>query len=302
MKTKIYALLMSAALAAPVLGGSHPGGGGSRGGGGFSAGSARGGGVSSFHSMPMRSFGGNRMMYSGQRFSSFGARSPSSMAFRQRSINSNGNASIGTRQFTPGNFNRGNRLAGISNTGNHGINNNFKHDGPGTGHVRNGNNLPSNWQNHVVAQHSANWNRNWDRGRDHSWHGHHCRFINGSWVIFDLGFYPWGWGYPYDYPYDYYGYPYSYDPGYYDSGVYQGQEYYGDNNYGSSDQYTDSTVTAAQERLAREGYYNGAIDGVLGTETRRAIARYQSNHGLRATGALTTDTLAALGLRQVAGY
>ena len=90
--------------------------------------------------------------------------------------------------------------------------------------------------------------------------------------------------------------------GYYDSGVYQGEEYNGENGYGSSDQSADSNVTAAQERLAREGYYNGTIDGVLGSETRRAIARYQSSHGLRATGALTPDTLQALGLQRVANY
>ena len=299
MKTKLYTLLVSAALTAPLLAGGYHGGSGSRGGGNFSAGSARSGGVSSYHSMPMRSFSGNRMIYSGQRFSSVGVRSPSSMAFRQRYINSNGTNFVGTRQFTSRNFNRGDRLTRFSNGGNQGNNNNFRRNGSGTSQVRNGNNLPTNWKNHVVAQRSANWNRNWDRSRDHNWHGHHCRFINGSWVIFDLGFYPWwaDW-----YPYDYYAYPYSYDPGYDDSGVYQNEEYYGENGNGSPGQYADSTVTAAQERLAREGYYNGAIDGVLGTETRRAIARYQSNHGLRATGALTRDTLDAMGLREVASY
>jgi hypothetical protein len=149
----------------------------------------------------------------------------------------------------------------------------------------------------VAAQHSRNWQRNWDRSRDHVWHGHHCRFINGSWVIFDFGFYPWWpYGYPYDYyADDYYGSPYGYDPGYYDSGAYQSEEYYGQNGYG--DEYANSTVIAVQQRLANEGYYRGQIDGVNGPETRRAVARYQSSHGLRATGALTTDTLEALGLR-----
>jgi len=87
--------------------------------------------------------------------------------------------------------------------------------------------------------------------RDHWWNGHHCRFINGSWVIFDFGFYPWWpYWYPYDYyPYDYYPYSYSYDPGYYDSGVDQGEEYYDQNGYDSSDQNTDSTTAAAQEQL-----------------------------------------------------
>jgi len=85
MKTKFYwvALLASAALIAQAQAGGHYGGGGG-GGGHFAAGHpgpARGGAVSSFHSMPMRNFGGGRMIYSGQRFSSVGMRSPSSAAF-----------------------------------------------------------------------------------------------------------------------------------------------------------------------------------------------------------------------------
>ncbi|HET9368572.1 MAG TPA: peptidoglycan-binding domain-containing protein [Candidatus Udaeobacter sp.] len=300
MKTKFCALLASAALIAQAQAGGHHGGGG----GGFAAagpGPARSSGGPSFHSMPMGSFGGGRMIYSGQRFSSVGMRSP---GYRQHYINPNGGATVRASQFTPGNINRGNRIARFSNTGNRGENRaitNLRREGPGAGQIRSGNNLPTNWRNHVVAQHSANWQRNWNRSRDHVWRGHHCRFINGSWVIFDFGFYPW-WPYwsPYDYyaynyyPYGYYPSPYDYDPGYYDSGVYQNEEYYGQNGYGDS---ADSTVAAAQQQLAREGYYRGQIDGVVGPETRRAVARYQSSHGLRVTGALTADTLEALGLR-----
>ena len=163
-----------------------------------------------------------------------------------------------------------------------------------------GKNLPGNWRNHVAARRSADWQNKWDRNRDHVWHGHHCRFINGSWVIFDFGFYPW-WGYGYGYPYDYY-YPYGYyNQGYYDPYGYSDDQYYDQNDY-SSDQSNGSPVAAAQERLAQEGYYRGEIDGVIGPATRRAVARYQGNHGLPVTGALTGETLAALGLRQVASY
>ena len=315
MKIKFYwvALLASAALIAQAQAGGRYGGGGGGGGGHFSSarpGPARGGAVSSFHSMPMRNFGGGRMIYSGQRFSSVGMRSPSSAAFRQHYINSNGSASSGPRQFTPGNSNRANQLTRFENNARFAQGGNRFGQGNGAieshrngaGQIRHGNNLPANWRNHVAARQSANWHRDWDRGRDHWWHGHHCRFINGSWVIFNLGFYPWWpYWYPYDYyAYDYYPYSYSYDPGYYDSGVYQGEEYYDQNGYDSSDQNTDSTIAAAQEQLARQGYYRGEIDNVLGPETRRAIARYQSNHGLRVTGNLTTDTLQALGLPRVA--
>ena len=152
--------------------------------------------------------------------------------------------------------------------------------------------------NHVFTQRSANWHRDWDRRCDHWWHGHRCRFVNGSWFIFDFGFVPW-YGWPYDYyPYDYY-YPYGYDPG-----IYEGADsnYYSEGNYYPSDQSTDATVAAAQERLAREGYYHGEIDGVPGPETQRAIIRYQSDRSLHVTGYLNSETRQSLGLRRTVRY
>jgi len=161
-------------------------------------------------------------------------------------------------------------------------------------------------------------------------------------VIFNVGFYPWWpWYYPDDYFYDYgfpndgygsstygYGYPYSYnyDSGYYDSGDYQGQMDYDQNSYPDQSQdYYDSTVyqpdayydpngdsdqsqssysivAAAQERLAREGYYRGETDGALSPEMQKALRRYQITNGLRATGYLDTQTLAVMGLRTPATY
>ena len=298
MKTKFYwlALPVSAAMIAQANAGGHPGGGGfgggfAGGGGHFSAAPARGGSGSSFHPVPMRSFGGSRMIYSSQRFSPMGMHSP---VLRQP---------YATRQVTTANINRRDRSTRFSNGRNHVVTN-PRREGIGASQIRHGNNFPANWRNHVVAQHSANWHRDWDRGRDHWWHGHHCRFIDGSWVIFDSGFYPW---WPYWYPDDYYGYnyygdPYGYDSGSYDSGVYEGNEYYGQNGDTSSDQYTDSTVVAAQEQLARQHYYHGEIDGIIGPETRRAIGQYQRDHDLRVTGYLTSDTLRALGLQRAANY
>jgi len=288
MKNKFYwlALLASAALIAQAHAGGHNGGGGGSGGGSFAptgGGSGRAGGGSSFHSGPGRGFAGRGMIYPGQRFSATGMRRP---GFQPQFINPNSRTLAGTHNFAAGNFNRSSRTAGFS----------ASRQG-GARQVRAGNNLPANWRSHVVAQHSANWHRDWDRHHDHNWHGHHCRFIDGSWVIFDLGFYPW-WPYWYPdsyYAYDYYSYPYGYGPDGYDSG--QGEEYYNQNGYGAS--YGDSTVAAAQERLSRLGYYRGEIDGTFGPQTRRAIERYQNRHGLRVTGYLTTDTLDALGLRQL---
>ncbi len=301
MKTKFYwvALLASAAMIAQAKAGGYHGGGA---GGGHFAGAGpapmRGGGSSSFHSMPTRSFGGGRMIYPGQRFSPVGMR-PS--AFRQPYINSSGRTSIGAHSFRLGHVNPGDRRTQFSN-GRNQVVTNPRREGIGASQIRHGNSLPANWRNHVVAQHSANWHRDWDRGREHWWHGHRCRFIDGAWVIFNTGFYPW-WPYWYPddyYAYNYYGYPYSYDQGYYDSGAYGGEQYYDQNGYQSSDQYTDSTVADAQERLARQGYYHGEIDGIPGPETRRAIGRYQSDRDLRVTGRLNTDTLQALGLSRAA--
>ena len=57
-----------------------------------------------------------------------------------------------------------------------------------------------------------------------------------------------------------------------------------------------------QDKLVHEGFYNGQIDGVLGPETRHALVRFQTKHGLRVSGELTTETLDALGLREYANY
>ena len=56
------------------------------------------------------------------------------------------------------------------------------------------------------------------------------------------------------------------------------------NAYNDESQSDDSTIAAAQERLARQGYYRGETDGVLSPEMQKAIRRYQSTNGLRQTG------------------
>ncbi|MFL6519987.1 MAG: peptidoglycan-binding protein [Chthoniobacterales bacterium] len=146
----------------------------------------------------------------------------------------------------------------------------------------------------VIAQHSAStWHRNWDRGRDHSWHGHRCHFQNGFWFIYDpFLWYPYGYGYGYDY------YPYeTYYDASYDSGTRPVEEY-GQTPEAKDSEYTgDARVTDVQSALAREGYYDGAIDGKLGPSTRNALRRYQRDHGLDATGGITSGVIQALRLR-----
>ena len=96
-------------------------------------------------------------------------------------------------------------------------------------------------------------------------------------VVFDdfgFPFFPFYYPYPY-YPYGYggYGYQSGYDPYGYDGGYgYQG-------GYGNQ-----SSVVQLQRRLARAGYYHGAIDGIMGPATRRAIRAYERAHSQRAYG------------------
>ncbi|HLW34163.1 MAG TPA: peptidoglycan-binding domain-containing protein [Chthoniobacterales bacterium] len=325
-KLFIASLLAVIGLVAPVQAGNgHHGGSG----GNFVSGrSGAGRGVSpSFSSMPARSFGGNRMMYSGQRFSSYGMRSPNVMRYHPQSVNSN----FGAQRLAQGNF-QANRFNHSANNPRIGANRNgfasnnhaLNSQRFGSGQFRNAQGrLAPNWKNHVVAQHAGNWHSNWSHNHSHWWHGHNWCFIGGSWFAFDVGFspwWPWWWDYPYygygyGYPYGYgYGYNYGngYDQGYGDSGVYDSQpadqngyddqsgSQNGDSSY--NNQSANSTVAGAQDRLTQEGFYHGQIDGVLGPETRHAIVRFQTKHGLRISGELSNDTLNAMGLRQYANY
>jgi hypothetical protein len=149
----------------------------------------------------------------------------------------------------------------------------------------------------VVARHSANWQPNWNRSHDHFWHGHRCHFRNGFWFVYD----PFLW-YPYwgDYPYGYGGYD---DPSYYDN-AYAETPAYDDKGQYSQDPSADNSrtesggrVTEVQRALAREGYYDGAVDGVTGAGTRRALRNYQRDHGLDVTGGITQGVIEALRLR-----
>jgi hypothetical protein len=267
MKTKFYwvALLASAALIAQAKAGGHHGV-------ATAAHSAPG-----FHSAPPANFGGGRFAAPGQRFSSIGMRSPNSFR-QQRVISSN----AANRRFDrPQTINR--RETRLARNGND-SRNRFENRGANVG------------RQHVFARRTADWHRDWDRRHDHWWNGHRCHFVNGFWFIYDIGYDPYDYWYPSDY-YTYGSYPYEYD-----EGVYEGSDadYYGQGVYDSSSQHADSTVAAAQQQLARQGYYRGEIDGVFGAETRRAIIAYQSGHGLRVTGNLNIDTQRALGLPRVA--
>ena len=84
------------------------------------------------------------------------------------------------------------------------------------------------------------------------------RFHNRTFVFFDT------FGFPFFYPYPYGYYPY---------------DYYGYNDYGYGN---TNTVVEVQRGLARAGYYHGAIDGIMGPQTRRAIRAYERDHNMPA--------------------
>ena len=134
----------------------------------------------------------------------------------------------------------------------------------------------------------ASWSgRNWNGGNwGGNWHHHHHHHDSDFIFIGDFGFpwwgwYPWGWGYPYGYGYGYgdpYGYGYGYGGyGYGYNGGYGGPGY----GYGYGNR---STVAQMQRRLARAGYYHGAIDGIMGSQTRRAIRAYERDRGRSSDG------------------
>jgi peptidoglycan hydrolase-like protein with peptidoglycan-binding domain len=57
-----------------------------------------------------------------------------------------------------------------------------------------------------------------------------------------------------------------------------------------------NVVASAQTRLARSGLYRGELDGIYGPNMEFSLRAYQSRVGLRPTGRLDLETLAALEL------
>jgi len=53
-------------------------------------------------------------------------------------------------------------------------------------------------------------------------------------------------------------------------------------------------VSNLQELLSKRGFYNGAVDGIMGPQTRNAIIAAQKNYGLATDGIAGAQTLAAL--------
>ncbi len=64
---------------------------------------------------------------------------------------------------------------------------------------------------------------------------------------------------------------------------------------------TGSEVTQIQQKLSNLGYYSGSIDGVYGSETKRAVTNFQRDYGLTADGIAGSKTLNALGISSSSG-
>ena len=103
-------------------------------------------------------------------------------------------------------------------------------------------------------------------GRNHFRH-----FRNRRFIFIDA------FGFPALYPYPYSYYPYN----------------YGYTDYGYSNV---RLVVEVQRRLARAGYYHGAIDGILGPQTLRAIRAYERDHNMPTYGVLDRPPFRLIGL------
>lgn len=57
-----------------------------------------------------------------------------------------------------------------------------------------------------------------------------------------------------------------------------------------------STVRQIQQKLKNWGYYNGAVDGIFGSGTKKAVIRFQQKNKLTADGIVGAKTLQALGI------
>jgi peptidoglycan hydrolase-like protein with peptidoglycan-binding domain len=56
----------------------------------------------------------------------------------------------------------------------------------------------------------------------------------------------------------------------------------------------DAQVTALQEKLSSLGFYSGPVTGFYGSLTEAAVMKYQTAHGIDATGYVGPSTRAAL--------
>ena len=112
---------------------------------------------------------------------------------------------------------------------------------------------------------------------DHDWWKQHyivIVLVGGGYYYHDSGYWYPAWGYDPNYE--------RYD---YDGPIY---------TYGNL--LPDQVIINVQRALKELGYYAGDLNGSLGVNTRNALAAYQQDYGLDATGVVDEATVRALGL------
>jgi Putative peptidoglycan binding domain len=130
-----------------------------------------------------------------------------------------------------------------------------------------------NWQGQdysVFQNYRGEWH---DQGW---WQNHYNRIvlISGGWYFWNAGYWAPAWGYN------------------------SGAAYYPYNGpiYAYNNLPPDQVIANVQSTLQAQGYYRGEVDGLLGPNTRAALANYQGDHGLYTTEAIDEPTLRSLGM------
>jgi hypothetical protein len=130
-----------------------------------------------------------------------------------------------------------------------------------------------NWQGEqytVFRNYHSEWH---DEGWWHNHYGNSIVFMFGAPYFLNAGYWFPAWGYT---PNAYYAY---------DGPI-----------YAYNNLPPDQVIANVQSALQEQGYYQGEIDGLLGPQTRAAIADYQRNNGLEETAAIDQPTLQSLGM------
>jgi hypothetical protein len=150
-------------------------------------------------------------------------------------------------------------------------------------------NIPGNGNTIVTnGGHGRNTKNNYDsyadamRGYRHErhdcdwWKQHYVVIVlvGGGYYYRDAGYWYPAWGYDPNYE--------RYD---YDGPIY---------TYGNL--LPDQVIINVQRALQQLGYYTGDLNGSLGVDTRQALAAYQQDYGLNATGIVDEATVRSLGL------
>ena len=96
-----------------------------------------------------------------------------------------------------------------------------------------------------------------------------------------------------------FGAPYFFNAGYwFPAWGYQPNAYYASDApiYAYNNLPPDQVIANVQAALQQQGYYHGEVDGLVGPETRGALAAYQRDHGLYETAAIDQPTLESMGM------